>query len=841
MSTTVPRFTVRLFYSYCHTDSSYRDSMERSLSLLRDRRLLQEWHDARILPGTNIRPEIKAHMDRADIHVFLFSPDFINSEECKREWDYAKDLVASGKRIFRIPVILRPCAWLDFLGEDDVLALPHDGKAISSFADQDEAWLQVYEGIKDVVETLRTTLTPKEDIWNDLIRTEFASLEHIPLQDLFVFPRLACGNVLDAAMDPIQGNSSRDIIDSLDQMLSHRQIFVYGEEKSGKSALAKYIWASLVDRSESVLFLDSDHSRRRITPETIERAYYEQFNGDFKVWMDGVDKTLVVDGLSSDSRLPGSLGFAQTIFDRIVLFSSKDMFASHYFDDDRLVDFVFMEIMPLTNVQQESLIRKRLALLNGGSAVSDSLVDREERRVNSVLVSQRLLPRYPFYVLSILQTLEAYMPPNLQITSYGHCYQALILAHLWLSGVRAEDTDINSCFNFLERLAIETYRRRKEPQRADRFDLWEFVTKYRIDFNIRTSTVNHLKERPYNLIDDDGNFRSRFMYFYFLGKFLASGTDAERRAIIEELCGSSHIETNYLVLLFVIHHSADDSIIFNLLVKTMDLVEGARPATLEPEETKRFSDLIAQLPEDILSDKPLQQLRREERERLDALEEGQVHAKGMDEVEESEADAMLDRANNLYKILRNNQIMGQILRNRYGALDRRTIQDIVRTIAESSFQLVGTVLDSEENISDWASFIGQRNDDWDIEQIKKMLTTVSFLWTVFHLEIVAKIISVPEIMEDIETVVARNPTPAFGLVEYFCQLDIAPKIEDKQRRKLRDLLRKHGDDAFIHRILSLRTQSYMNTHRSGEPIERSICHSLGLVYRPRLIGSERKL
>lgn len=351
MSTTVPRFRVRLFYSYCHTDSSYRDSTERSLSLLRDRRLLQEWHDARILPGTNIRPEIKAHMDRADIHVFLFSPDFINSKECKREWDYAKDLVASGKRIFRIPVILRPCAWLDFLGEDDVLALPHDGKAISSFADQDEIWLQVYEGIKDVVETLRTTLTPKEDFWNDLSRTEFASLEHILLQDLFIFPRLACGEVLDAAMDPIQGNSSRDTIDSFDQMLSHKRIFVYGEEKSGKSALAKYIWASLVDRSESVLILDSDHSRRRITPETIERAYHEQFNGDFKVWMDGVDKTLVVDGLSSDSRLPGSLGLAQTIFDRIVLFSSKDMFASHYFDNDRLVDFVFMEIMHLTNVQ----------------------------------------------------------------------------------------------------------------------------------------------------------------------------------------------------------------------------------------------------------------------------------------------------------------------------------------------------------------------------------------------------------------------------------------------------------------------------------------------------------
>ena len=798
---------------------------------------MQEWHDAQILPGTNIRPEIKAHMDRSDIHVFLFSPDFINSSECMREWNYAKDQADSGRRIFRIPIILRPCAWLDVLGDDDVLALPQDGKAVSSFDNPDEAWLQVYEGIKGVVESLRTILLPRDEFRNELNKTEFVSLEQIRLQELYIFPKLAYGDVLNSAMDSAQWVMPRETIGSLDQMLKHKRVFVHGVEKSGKSALAKFIWISLAEQSDSVLLLDSNRSERRVTIEMIESAYQEQFHGDFKVWMDRGSKTLIVDDLDAGSRLPSSLEFAQTIFDRIVVFASTSVFLSYYLDDDRFVDFAFMEILPLTNVQQEDLIRRRLALLNGGSAIADGFVDQAERKVNSVIVSQRLLPRFPFYVLSILQTFEAYLPANLQITSYGHCYQALILSYLWLSRIPIEDNDINSCFNFLERLAIETYERKNGPQQNDRLDLWEFVRRYRDDFNIKNSTVNRLKNKPYNLIDEEGNFRSRFVYFYFLGKLLASGSSKENSAIIEELCESSHREASYLVILFIIHHSADDSIIFNLLFKTMDLVEGIQPATLEPKETQRFSDLIAELPEDILSDKPAQQLRKEERERLDALEEGQFHGRSLDETEESDAEVFSDKADELYKILRNNQIMGQILRNRYGVLGRRTIQDIIQTIAESGLQLVNWMLESEESISDWASYIGQKYTDWDTEQIKTALRALSFHWTILNVEMVVGIFNVPEIGEDVESVVQRNPTPAFGLIKYFCQLDSASKIEDKQRNTLKALLREHKNDPFIQKILSLRTQSYMNTHHSGEPIERSVCHSLGLIYRPRAIRS----
>src|SRR5262249_10368920 len=48
-----------------------------------------------------------------------------------------------------IPVILRPCAWQD-TAFGRLLATPRDGKAITSWANRDEAFRQVVEAIRDV-------------------------------------------------------------------------------------------------------------------------------------------------------------------------------------------------------------------------------------------------------------------------------------------------------------------------------------------------------------------------------------------------------------------------------------------------------------------------------------------------------------------------------------------------------------------------------------------------------------------------------------------------------------------------------------------------------------------
>ena len=155
--------TVQLFYSYCHKDTQYRESMETALAALKRDGLLHQWSDQLILPGQDISSEVREKMEQVDIIAFIFSPDFIDSEECMKEWTFAQTLATRGKPLFRIPIIARSCAWQDILKRDGVKALPIDGKPVASYTDADLAWHEVYEGIKSVVAQLRSTFSPKLD------------------------------------------------------------------------------------------------------------------------------------------------------------------------------------------------------------------------------------------------------------------------------------------------------------------------------------------------------------------------------------------------------------------------------------------------------------------------------------------------------------------------------------------------------------------------------------------------------------------------------------------------------------------------------------------------------
>ncbi len=379
--------TTRLFYSYCHKDSSHRESMETSLALLKRQGHLHQWSDAEILPGQSISSEIRKQMEEADIIAFLFSPDFLSSEECMKEWRYAKQLSDSGKNLFRIPIIVRPCAWKDVLLSDDVLALPNDGKPVSQFDDHDVAWQQVYEGIKKVVNTLRMTFSPREEFLEGIDRTDFMSQEHLKLQDLFVFLRMTCE-------DPLSNEKQlRDTtITTLAELLNNKYAVIHGQEKSGKTALARYIYLSLIEKAEPVLLLDPSQGRGRMNETLLRRTYETQFHGDYSSWVQQGKKTLIVEDLNPESRLPDFLEKAKEIFDRIIITTASDVYYSFFRDDTRFAEFLPMKIQPLSRVQQEGLIRKRLALSQTSTPITDGFVDQVENRVNSIMISEKLLP-----------------------------------------------------------------------------------------------------------------------------------------------------------------------------------------------------------------------------------------------------------------------------------------------------------------------------------------------------------------------------------------------------------------------------------------------------------------
>ncbi len=316
---------VHLLYSYSHKDSQHRAAMETTLASLKRSALLEDWSDAEIIPGQSISAALQAKLPESDIVVFLLSPDFLDSDECLKEWRRAAELESSGRLVFRVPIIVRDCAWQDFLGEDDVKALPLDGKAITTYSNPDTAWKEVYEGVKSVIDSLRTTFTPKPAFLSDMKNADLPSTNPLSLDDIFVFPRLVTHDY--TATNDILRESP---VTSLEDLLDQGHSVIHGEDKSGKTALAKHIFLSLVDREKPVLFADFSTISGRPREDFLRTLYHTEFNGDYYLWERKSGKTLIIDNMTEAPSLLDYVADCSELFSRIYIFVSSDVYHSFY-------------------------------------------------------------------------------------------------------------------------------------------------------------------------------------------------------------------------------------------------------------------------------------------------------------------------------------------------------------------------------------------------------------------------------------------------------------------------------------------------------------------------------
>ncbi|BBI98595.1 hypothetical protein FGKAn22_02880 [Ferrigenium kumadai] len=136
-----------LFISYSHADEALKNELLKHLAPLKRLKLIEAWHDRKLKAGDDLDHEISANLEKSDIAVFLLSVDFINSQYCYDvELEKALELHAKGLLVV-VPVVLRSCLW-QHTPLAKLLALPRDGKAVTAWADRDEALTDVAEGLR---------------------------------------------------------------------------------------------------------------------------------------------------------------------------------------------------------------------------------------------------------------------------------------------------------------------------------------------------------------------------------------------------------------------------------------------------------------------------------------------------------------------------------------------------------------------------------------------------------------------------------------------------------------------------------------------------------------------
>lgn len=832
---------MKVFYSYCHKDEQYREKLETFLCTLRDRGKITEWHDRKIIAGENWSEKIQNELENADIILLLISQDFLASDACKKELDYAFD---EKNHKLAIPIILKPCMWLDTKIKK-IQAVPKDGKAITSWDSQEEAWLDVAQKISIAIDNF--IKHPKCTFIDELNETGFinSGKDNIKLTDLFIFP--------EVDFVKVDGKHS-DVTFSLDTFLenSNKYCIIKGEELSGKSSVLKYLYIELSKQNAYPVFIDASCIKKTRNFESILasnlREQYDNFTtSDFSL---KESKIALVDDFNY-SVSDNFIYWLKEHFDKIYISINNEEQMVFYKDSRCFSDFNQISIKPLSHYSRYELIKKWKEFEKDPYTTEEMFqnqIDQLENNVNSIIIDKNIVPNTPFYILTIIQSYEAFMPSDLKITSYGHCYHALIVARLINYGITNQDID--DCFNYLSYVARFLYDNREARFGVISVQNYEKCKKeYKEKFLISDSLITKLEEPECSIFkfsyDEDShhmiNFTYPFIFYFFLGRNLANSQDSNK--VIEELCEKIYLKEYANILIFAIHHSTTISTLEEIELHCMVSFDSLPVSTLSTSETKFMNQLMASIPKEIQNSKNSEQRRIEIRKEQDRLE---------DEKEELNLPAITEDSSieikEIEKSLKIVEVLGQIIKTRCGSLPITKTRELMKEVEELSLRNLSFFLNTlKEN--DFKKWIAERIetiekdrqlDKIDIEKIvEQNIQVMGFCIILEMLQKTYLSLASAKIKDLQEEISEQADTVAFDFIQIFFKLNyegIKINYIEKYYKKFNE-----QKNFWAAGSLSILVQGYLESHNVEPRTRQQICSLFGISYMPnKYISSNSK-
>lgn len=375
-----------------------------------------------------------------------------------------------------------------------LLAMPTDGKPISSFSNQDEAWLDVYHMLKKAIESytcLKSLHFSESHIHflNDasLLTKAHGNKNELTMDDIYIHPEIEHKNVV--------GNNERlsyqALIDSFD---SGDRVAIVGDDQSGKTTLAKKAVLMLKDKGFIPVYIHDDEEQLLgDLTYRISREFKKQYTTD-KELSDYDNKRIlpIIDNFHKAKH-------KEDVVERLKCYEQLIIIVDSIFDIDllnekTLVEFERYTIKQLKPSLRNELIRKWVNVseaedydpefINGEYQQVDDRMAAVDQALGKVL-GTGIMPSYPFFILTLLSNYDSLNKPlNEEITSQGYCYQALIILFLSKEGVKNENLD--SYINFLTEFAHKRYLH-KTPLSKEHFD--EFIKEYGLTCNFPCETI----------------------------------------------------------------------------------------------------------------------------------------------------------------------------------------------------------------------------------------------------------------------------------------------------------------------------------------------------------------
>ena len=582
-----------------------------------------------------------------------------------------------------VPIVIRAVDWSD-TPLSKLQGLPKDALPIASWADRDEAWVNVIQGIRKhicefhpkkntEVELVRSgEISPTASILEWIDDTEITlthrKADKIKLSDIYIIP--------DVEIDDDSKNELRTYKSAYFLPEMFRKFLVFGEEQQGKTSLLKHYYKLFLTQSKIPLILEGSKVKDSNPEVIIKKELARQYQGiSYEAFTNSKDKVIMIDNID-DIGL--NRKYRDKFISEICLFSDNCIF-THQLSFSLLIDeipalddFSRAELMALGNKKREEIIQRWISLGIEQTITEEDLYTRCDElkdTINSV-VKKNIVPPKPIYILMLLQMFEANSKLNLELSSHGHCYQQLIYQSF--ENAKINEREFDKYLNVLTELSWWIFSNNQNPNEAQLDSFFEEYCKVYLNVDkevVISKLSNHsiLQAKEFRT-----GFKYPYIYYFFVGKKISESysenTDIQDQ--VNYLLENLHREDFANILIFVAHHTKDSWVI-NLLQNVLSELFDEHPsATLDKDQLSFMDDFMKQIPELILEQREVQKERDTYNEKLDASERSQ------NEVEENESPDILADINKTFKGM---EIAGQIIRNRHASLKR----DSLNVLAEN--------------------------------------------------------------------------------------------------------------------------------------------------------------
>ncbi|MCA6069389.1 metallophosphoesterase [Chryseobacterium sp. RG1] len=691
---------------------------------------------------------------------------------------------------------------------------------------------------KDVNPIAQNELTVEES-FNKYINDVGVNLTHkhknqIKLDDIFIYPSLQEFNYKND--EKSQVISSIHLFNSINDDIITNHI-ILGDNSSGKTSLAKKLFGNiLVNDNFYPILINGDEIKSTSPAEFLklkERLLKEQYScTKFPL---NKKPFFIIDNFN-ESKL--QMQYKKAFIDMIMR-NDLDfvMFWDEFFTLNDVVDTLnerirVFEILPFGTKNRFNLIKKWLDFDNDYILKEEEKVLRvyELEKLIDSIIGKNLVPSYPLFILTVLQTLELYPGENFEQSTQGHYYDVLIKSALGKK--LTNNKEIEKYYTYLKELSYYIFSLNTDKLTEEQFIEFHnfFVQEFNLQRNGFVTMLDNLCET--NILyknADSYKFKYSYIYYYFLGKYFADNIDkSEIKSYIVELSENLYNSQNANIYLFLSHHSKSDFITETILKSAKGLFKEESILNFGTD-VKEIDKLVTDKSQKLSLDlsKSHEDYKAEEIEKKEQKEEKEL----FDKKPEDTVD-VIDYISEINKSFKTIEILGLILKNRYASLKTQPKETIAEEIyflgLRTTSSVFKTLIDGEDFLV--AEIINIIGEDKTISLHEKEDLAKKIIFNMYYMTAysIIKRISTSVATKDLELTFndikkKHKTNNAIALIDISNRLEYSHKFPFNEVDLLKTQFKNNKFPYLIMRRLSF---NYLRMFPMKETDQQKICEKL---------------